>query len=178
MTTSRFALDRLSSLATFFRAAALTTSALIALSGCSDIEQPALSDAEVAARRTILAGVFGTVEHRATIIDGETAEGISDHGAGRKVRVHELVATVDQATNVSSTDEYGRYDVKTPLVVEAKVDADGFYQIGLDPGTYSVFIEDGDAWYCNEADDEGLCVVTITSAPLRHDILIDYDTAY
>lgn len=152
--------------------------ALILVSGCSNPEHPALTDAEIDARRTIQMGVFGTVEHRKTVLDGEDAEAVSDRGSGRTVRIHEVVDSAGDAVDVSSPDEYGRFDVNTPLVGEATVDADGFYEVALPPGTYSVFIEDGDAWYCNGFSSNQLCPVTIVSSPLRNDILIDYETAY
>ncbi len=56
---------------------------------------------------------------------------------------------------------------------------DGKYRVTLPPGTYSVFVADGDDWYCNLQSGAGLCVVEVPeSGTLKYNIDITYAAAF
>ena len=56
---------------------------------------------------------------------------------------------------------------------------DGKYRVTLSPGKYSVFVKDGDDWYCNEQSGNGLCVVEVPdSDALEYDIDISYAATF
>ncbi|MET0790154.1 MAG: hypothetical protein ABW061_01415 [Polyangiaceae bacterium] len=56
---------------------------------------------------------------------------------------------------------------------------DGKYLVTLNPGKYSVFVEDGDGWYCNLQSSAGLCVVEVPeSDTLKYNIDISYAAAF
>ncbi|HYQ45203.1 MAG TPA: hypothetical protein VER11_24620 [Polyangiaceae bacterium] len=69
--------------------------------------------------------------------------------------------------------------VRDPLRAKTYSGTDGKYRIALSPGKYSVFVEDGEAWYCNQGSGEGLCVVNVPeSGTLEYKIDITYAAAF
>ncbi len=56
---------------------------------------------------------------------------------------------------------------------------DGKYRVTLRPGKYSIFVADGDDWYCNLQSSDGLCVVEVLeSGTLNYNIDITYAAAF
>jgi hypothetical protein len=130
---------------------------------------------------TITTGVFGIARH----LTGDhepgpgPSSGTTEPASGRSVRVHALVANAADATDVSAPTEYGRFVVHTPLIGQSDVASDGFYELALAPGTYSVFVSDRDAWFCNSYDAVGSCVAAIADGTIvRFDIDVDYEASY
>jgi hypothetical protein len=66
------------------------------------------------------------------------------------------------------------------LVQTTTSDSEGFYEIALAPGTYSVFVEDETDWYCNRSDASGgLCTVAVMAdKTAEFNVRIDYAAAY
>jgi hypothetical protein len=63
------------------------------------------------------------------------------------------------------------------IVQQAVSNPDGFYEIELPDGTYSIFAEDDDGKYCNAFGGQAeACQVTVKNAPERFDINIDHAT--
>ena len=151
------------------------------LPGCGADPSKGSLDYDPDARGTIETGAYGVARHLTGNHQPGTGptSGTTEPASGRKLRVHAVVSAPKDATDVSSRSQYGRYVVHTAMVATAGVDADGFFQVALAPGTYSVFLSDGDAWFCNLRDDVGLCAVTIAAGnPRRFDINVDYDASY
>lgn len=128
---------------------------------------------------TISEGVWGEVlwlegNHQPGS-DGGTTEPVS-----REVHVHEPAMQSDVVAATDRPDAYGVYsEVNTPLVASVTSDTEGFYEASLEPGTYSVFVEDEGDWYCNGSSADGLCTITIEAEQLtEYDIRIDYAASY
>jgi len=69
--------------------------------------------------------------------------------------------------------------IRETLRAKAYSGTDGKYRIALSPGKYSVFVKDGQAWYCNHASNEGLCVVDVPeSGTLEYKIDITYAAVF
>jgi hypothetical protein len=57
--------------------------------------------------------------------------------------------------------------------------ADGKYLVTLSPGKYSVFVKDGEDWYCNLRFGNDFCVVDVPeSGTLKYNIDISYAAAF
>jgi hypothetical protein len=151
----------------------------IGAAGCAN---DVFIDADPDGHVTIDTGTYGLARH----LTGNhqpgtgTPSGTTEPASGRVVRIHALVSSAGDATEVSSPDTYGRFLVNTPVIASTTVDAHGFFQVGVPPGTYSVFISDGDAWFCNGGDISGTrCSVEVTAgAKVRFDIDINYEASY
>lgn len=58
---------------------------------------------------------------------------------------------------------------------QARSGEDGWYEIALPSGAYSVFVEDGDKEYCHRNDDRGrMCPIVIEDGVSEHNIDIDH----
>jgi hypothetical protein len=68
-------------------------------------------------------------------------------GAGLKVRLYLPVKGLP-GTNVET--------VSSEMVAETTTDENGMFTIPAKEGTYSLFIEDGDGWYANSWDGDGV----------------------
>ena len=56
---------------------------------------------------------------------------------------------------------------------------DGFFELELEPGNYSVFVEDEGDWYCNGAGPLGICTMTVEPADLtEHNVSISYAASF
>jgi hypothetical protein len=63
---------------------------------------------------------------------------------------------------------------QTP-VGETRTDADGFYELALPPGQYSVLVQDLGDWFCDRPTAAGVCVVSVSAgATTRNDVNVDY----
>lgn len=70
-------------------------------------------------------------------------------GVQRDVLIYELTTTAQaKQTGVFFTD------VTTTLVMRVTTKADGSFKVKLPPGSYSVFVQEGDALYANLFDSE------------------------
>lgn len=73
------------------------------------------------------------------------------------------------------------YDVFTPIVAVTTSDACGFFEVALDPGTYSAFVLEGDLYYGPLlANDGTIMKVTVPEAggPVNFRMDIDYLAYY
>jgi len=71
-------------------------------------------------------------------------------GAGRRVRVHEPVRMSAGGAQALLAE------VPTPLVAEAVCDENGEFYVPTEPGSYSIFVEEGEGWYHNSWDGQGV----------------------
>jgi len=66
---------------------------------------------------------------------------------------------------------------ETPLVAVGHSGFDGFYEVALPPGMYSVFVEDLGRKYCNSFSGTGLvCPLEVGAGPVRLDLWINHAT--
>lgn len=63
----------------------------------------------------------------------------------REIYIHELT-TFDDVDEESPTFYSS---INTPLIAVAQSDTDGFFEVELSPGSYSVFAKEGDLYYAN-----------------------------
>lgn len=88
----------------------------------------------------------------------------------RKVLIYELT-TIEEVDKVGYTPFYT--EIHTNLITSVYSNNQGFFQVELDPGTYSVFVEEEDKFYSNLFSSQGIFPVTVESgkvSELRFDI--------
>ncbi len=102
-------------------------------------------------------GVAGTVVFiRGNCMPGAVSDTTPEHACRRypvqrTVRIHEI-------THRSKSEHVqGGFhrDVKTNLVASIQTDREGFFEIDLPPGKYSVFVEEENLLYANLWDGQG-----------------------
>ncbi len=126
-------------------------------------------------------GLFGTVnflegDHQPTT--GQSTGATTP--VARELRVYGPVAAGSADRDPAKPLTPGLYStIRAPLQAKAHSGQDGKYTVTLRPGKYSVFVKDGDDWYCNRKSDDGLCVVEVpASATLKYDIDITYAAVF
>lgn len=90
----------------------------------------------------------------------------------RKVLIYKLTTSED-VEKVAYSPFYTK--IQTELVTTAYSDNQGFFQVELEPGTYSIFIEEGDKYYSNRFSSQGIFPVTVKSRELSE---IRFDITY
>lgn len=88
---------------------------------------------------------------------------------------------VYECTNISDfenapTRNYQIDKMPKPLVEKVRSEKNGFYQVALKEGKYSVFILDGDKLFANSFDDKGNIrpVTIIKDSVVQFDLLLDH----
>lgn len=85
---------------------------------------------------------------------------------------------VFEYTTIEETDGWGPLydDVLTKLIAQSNSDTDGFFQIKLSPGKYSVFISEKGKYYANSSNGEGGInpIVIQGDSILNQNLRIDY----
>ena len=78
----------------------------------------------------------------------------------RKIYIYELTTSND-AIQVSYTSFYS--EINTILLTTVESSLDGFFQIELEPGDYSIFIEEDGNFYANNITSNGISNVLVES---------------
>jgi len=73
-------------------------------------------------------------------------------GVSRELRIHEPTS-FDQVDPAGDGPFYEA--VRTPLVATVRSDELGFFEIELEPGTYSIFAVEDTLFYCSRGDAQG-----------------------
>lgn len=114
-----------------------------------------------------ISGVTGKVEilegNFMPMIDKERSEKQTKPGAGLRVRLHEPVKGLPGAVVDS---------IQTPLIAETTCDDKGMFTIPVKEGTYSLFIEDGNSWYANGWDSNGVQGAVVVEPMKMTEVLI------
>lgn len=98
----------------------------------------------VAAAQTLRQGIQGQVFLVANTLPDSSERTRPNSGIKREVVIYELT-TLDQASH-----ENGFFkQVPTAIVLSAMTEDDGSFKVKLPPGTYSVFVKEGDGLYAN-----------------------------
>lgn len=104
---------------------------------------------------SITQGVWGTLTERTgnwqPVIDGNSDA--KEFPIQREIRVYEYTTINDFSDN--SLIEYDINAIQTSFVAKTTADTEGFYEITLQPGTYSVFIIENDKLYAGGGDGNG-----------------------
>ena len=69
----------------------------------------------------------------------------------REIRIHELTRYDD----VEIEDFVFYYNIQTELIASVWSDSLGFFEVELEPGTYSIFVVENDMLYANSWDVQG-----------------------
>lgn len=70
----------------------------------------------------------------------------------RTVYIYELT-TMDDVDQIDFSPLFS--NIYTDLITTVESDAEGFFQVSLEPGTYSLFIMEGDNFYSNRGSNDG-----------------------
>jgi hypothetical protein len=118
------------------------------------------------AQVSITQGVYGGVGPQAPL--------------GVTVRAWPALQDADLQRVDDRPDAYGLYlEPDDRATAETDTDADGFYELTLAPGQWTVMAQDLGDWYCDRPAPEGVCLVTIGSNQVvRNDVLVDYTADY
>jgi hypothetical protein len=159
----------------------------IAMTGCDkDNEKPERCDiqkvyAENAAKVTITTGIWGTVSS----IEGDcmpmvppSPSSCSTHcPVKRIVRVYQYT-TANQAT--PSNGSYIFFDnFSTTLVAETEADANGFYQVSVPPGQYTVVnLENGKLHAKDRDAQSGLNPVVFAGGTQKANLVMAYKIVF
>ncbi|RJR26419.1 MAG: carboxypeptidase regulatory-like domain-containing protein [Candidatus Latescibacterota bacterium] len=78
--------------------------------------------------------------------------------AAREILIHEPTR-LDDVTQVGYSPFYS--EIRTTLAARGRSNDQGRFRIELPPGTYSVFVREGDLFYANSFSDDGIFLVTV-----------------
>ena len=124
---------------------------------------------------TVGEGVYGTLIQAEgncmPIINWEKTT-CKNYPVKRKILIYESTK-YDQ---VEQKDWVFYTEIKTKFIAEVESDDEGFYEIKLSPGKYSVFIEEKGLLYGRTFDSEGyISLVEVESGEaIEHNLMIDY----
>jgi len=90
----------------------------------------------------------------------------------RNVLIYELT-THDNVEQVDHSAFYS--DIKSTLVKEVESDEVGFFQVELEKGTYSLFIEEDGQYYSNSFSPEGIFLVEVEDGKISE---VRFDITY
>jgi hypothetical protein len=95
----------------------------------------------------------------------------------RTVYVYELTTNDEAELNYASGGFFT--SINTNLIGTTTSNSRGFFEIELEPGTYSVFVKEGDNYYANRWTSEGINPVTVTENEVS-ELLFDitYEATY
>jgi hypothetical protein len=110
----------------------------------------------VAQAQTLRQGIQGQVFLVSNTIVDSTAARSPNSGIKREIVIHELT-TLDMAGHENGLFKY----VPTSVITSIMSDDDGSFKIKLLPGTYSVFVKDGEGLYANLFDQNRINPVVV-----------------
>jgi hypothetical protein len=127
---------------------------------------------------TITAGIWGTV----TLAEGDcmpvvTEDGQQeDQGACRQMHEARTVYILEPVKD--SEIEMTHLKTEGRIIRQVQAGRDGFYEVELPDGVYSVFVDDDGQKYCNYfgGQKNDICPVKVKGAPEKFDITIDRAT--
>jgi hypothetical protein len=134
------------------------------------------------AKVTLATGVWGTVSFReGNCMPGYNRRSCKEGPVRRTVQAF-AATRVSEATKADPILNGFFTSFTTAKIAETVSDSDGFFQLSLPPGTYTlVVVEEGKLYarsYEGSDPDKTIHPVTVGNGPLRRDIVIDYKAAY
>jgi len=122
-------------------------------------------------------GIAGQVLwYEGDLMPGIDKEPIEGKPIQREVYIYE--ATLQSQGDISDGVFYK--NIKTKLILKVMTDEDGKFIIGLDPGTYSVFVEESSGLFASRFDKDGIInPITIGANELSNMLIrVNYKAAY
>ncbi len=129
---------------------------------------------------TITQGVYGTVFFTAgNCMPGEVGSPSPCRTCSviRKVRIYEYTKFSDVTPITQSSTFFTK--VNTKLISEVQTDANGFFEVNLQPGSYTMMVVENGMFYANKGDGQGgIQPITITTGKLKADVDINYKAVF
>jgi len=122
-------------------------------------------------------GITGIVLwYEGDLMPGIDKEPVEGHPIQREIHIYELT----RLKQGKVTEDYFYYDLETSLVKTVLSDEEGKFIVGLEPGTYSVFVKEPQGLFANTFDQGGhINPINIQSNELvTIRIRVDYMAAY
>jgi hypothetical protein len=122
-------------------------------------------------------GVWGSVVR----LSGDWSTGDGDQNPlSVSVRVYPLLQDADLERVSDRPGTTGLLKEPTAAAVaETTADADGFYEIEVPAGPYTVLVQDLGDWYCGSYSETGVCPVTVLESDItQFDVRMSYDATY
>lgn len=95
----------------------------------------------------------------------------------RNVRIYKYSLISDAVRAANSSDFFER--LNTALIAETESDANGFFQVTLQPGTYTMVVVENGKLYANSGDGQGgINPFTVGSGIKNVDMSITYKAVY
>ncbi|WP_144886980.1 hypothetical protein [Lacibacter cauensis] len=95
----------------------------------------------------------------------------------RKVQIYNYSLITDAVRSMNSTVFFERLNTK--LIAETESDANGFFQVTLQPGTYTMVVVEDGKLYANSGDGQGgINPFTVVTGIRNVDMRIDYKAVY
>ena len=133
-----------------------------------------------AARVTITEGIWGTVSS----MEGNCMPIVPPGNSScihcpvkRTVKIYEYTLLSNATPSGNSTLFFDNFN--THLLAQADTDENGFFQINIAPGTYTIAVVENGKLYANSRDGQGgLNPVTLTSGKLNANVVMTYKAAF
>ena len=109
---------------------------------------------------SISQGVYGQVER----VSGNCMPGIAGEDVRDNPCENGFIATSIFVREPLAMTYY--WENTSPLVAQGASNENGFYEVELPPGDYSIFVDDNGAEYCNGSSDGIACPITIREGEL------------
>ena len=133
--------------------------------------------ADNANKVTIATGIFGTISS----LEGDCMPGsdgtCTNCPAKRTVQIYQY-ALLNNATRSGTSNDFF-YSFNTSLVAQAGTDDNGFFQINIPPGHYSVAVVENGKLYANQLDGQGgLNPITLVTGAEKVNITMTYKASF
>lgn len=136
--------------------------------------------APVETKITVTQGIYGTVH----FTQGDCMPTIAPGSMNcrtcpvkRKVRIYNYSLLSDAVRSANSYDFFER--LNTTLIAETESDANGFFQVTLQPGTYTMVVVENGKLYANGGDGQGgINPFTVGTGIKNVDMRITYKAVY
>lgn len=136
--------------------------------------------APVETKITVSQGVYGTVhftQGNCMPAGGSGATDCRTCPVKRKVQIYNYTLLSDAVRAVNSTVFFER--LRTTLIAETESDANGFFQVTLQPGTYTMVVVENGKLYANAGDGQGgINPFTVGAGIKNVDLSITYKAVY
>lgn len=136
--------------------------------------------APVEPKITVSQGIYGTVQFKLGNCMPIGGPGVSDCRTcpvKRKIQIYNYSLITDAVRSLNSTVFFERLNTK--LIAETESDANGFFQVTLQPGTYTMVVVEDGKLYANSGDGQGgINPFTVGTGIKSVDMRIDYKAVY
>lgn len=164
----------------------LIATLFLSTSSCDKNDQEAPAGCDVTSieegnkgRVSITQGVYGTV----WFTEGNCMPGVGGFPScrtcpvARELRIYEYTMMSDAVVSSKGVPFFTRFN--TRLVATTRSDDNGFFQLTLPPGRYTMAVVEGDLLYANRFDrGDGIFPITIGTGVQQEDFPITYKAVF